>query len=305
MPNLTSESPSCIDRKNLPLTYSVLTYLIASSYHSSDLNDFLIEAATAIDNYCFYQQQLQFNEQLIQNMTACSIELKLSQEKSIHHERLAAIGEFTAKIVHEVRNPLTTIEMGLRYAQKIAQTEAERERLALALSESDRLKQLLNEILGYAKPQILQLSKLNISQFLDSLSFQIRELPEAADRHIVYVNNCPEVEIMADANKLKQVFLNLFRNAFEAIAPQETVNCSICQGGNLDWIIVQIHNGGTPIPPELLPKLATPFCSTKSSGTGLGLAISKQIVTAHGGELKIMSSSSKGTKVSIHLPIIS
>lgn len=182
-------------------------------------------AATAIENFCLYQQQLQFNEQLVQEVTTCSTDLRLSQEKLIERERLAAIGEFTAMIVHEVRNPLTTIEMGLRYAQKVLQVEAAQQRLALALSESDRLKHLLNEILCYAKPQTLECSKLHISQFLENLLLQIQELPEATDRHIIYVKGFPDVAIMADADKLKQVFLNVFRNALEAIAPQDTVSC--------------------------------------------------------------------------------
>jgi signal transduction histidine kinase len=144
-------------------------------------------AATAIENFCLYQQQLQFNEQLIQEVTTCSMDLKRSQEKLIEREQLAAIGEFTSMIVHEVRNPLTTIEMGLRYAQKVLQTDAAQQRLALALSESDRLKHLLNELLCYAKPQILQYSRLNICQFIDRVLLQIQELPEAAERHIDYV----------------------------------------------------------------------------------------------------------------------
>jgi signal transduction histidine kinase len=232
------------------------------------------------------------------------MDLKQSQEKLVERERLAAVGEFTAMIVHEVRNPLTTIEMGLRYAQKVLHSDADHQRLALALDESQRLKQLLTEILNYAKPQVLQCSKLNIGQFFDDLLLQIQDLSEAAERHITFVNDSPEVAVMADANKLKQVFLNLFRNAFEAIAPHETVNCLICDAVNSDRVCIRIHNGGKPIPPELLPQITTPFCSTKPSGSGLGLAISKRIMTAHGGDLEITSSIS-GTTVSVYLPIIS
>jgi hypothetical protein len=260
-------------------------------------------AATAIENFCLYQQQLRFNERLSQEVAACSIDLKQSQDKLVEQERLAAVGEFTAMIVHEVRNPLTTIEMGLRHAQKVLKSDADQQRLTLALDECHRLKQLLSEILNYAKPQVLHSSKLNMGQFFEDLLIQIQDLPETAERHLTYVNDCPNVAVMADVNKLKQVFLNLFRNAFEAIAPQETVSCSINQGIRANWICVRIHNGGTPIPPELLPELTTPFCSTKPSGTGLGLAISKRIITAHGGELEIISSDIE-TTVSVYLPIM-
>ena len=132
---------------------------------------------------------------------------------------------------------------------------------------------------------------------------QVQNFPEAIDRVTDYVTSSSELEVMADADKLKQVFYNLFRNALEAIAPQETVYCSISHDPDSDWVCIRIHNGGIPIPAALLPQLTTPFCSTKPSGTGLGLAISKQIVLAHGGKLDIESSSS-GTIVSVHLPIL-
>lgn len=276
-----------------------------SSQRFSELLPTSFEQATIeIENYPLYQQLPQFKEELSQEVAACTTQLNLSQEKLLERERLAAIGEFTTTIVHELRNPLTTIEMGLRYAQEVLPSNADQQRLTLALSESHRLSRLLHEILGYAKPQVLQFSKLNLSKFLDNLLVQIQDLPEAAERHVNYISGLPQVEIKADEDKLKQVFLNLLRNAFEAIAPQETVNCSIRHGINSDWICVCIQNGGIPIPPELLPQLATPFCSTKPLGTGLGLATSKRIIMAHGGELEIESSSS-GTTVNVHLPIIS
>jgi signal transduction histidine kinase len=263
---------------------------------------FAERAATAIENYQLYQQQQQFNERLSQAVTACSIDLKLSQEKLIERERLAAIGEFTAMIVHEVRNPLTTIQMGLRHAQKVLYSDADQQRLALASSEAERLNHLLNEILCYAKPQVLELKKINVSEFLNELLVQIQALPEALERYIDYEKGAPEIEVMADINKLRQVFLNLFRNALEAIPPHETVSCWLWDDGPANRLGISIHNGGTPIPPALLPQITTPFCTTKPSGTGLGLAIAQRIITAHQGEL-VITSNSTGTTVNIYLPI--
>jgi signal transduction histidine kinase len=192
----------------------------------------------------------------------------------------------------------------LRHAQKVLHSAADRQRLALSLSEFHRLNHLLHDILCYAKPQALQLSKLNINEFLNDLLKQIRDLPEAADRQVIYDRGLPEYEVIADSDKLKQVFINLFKNACEAIASHETVSCRITDDIDTNRICISIHNGGTPIPPDILPQLATPFCSTKSSGTGLGLAISKRIITSHDGELAIASSST-GTTVSVYLLIVS
>jgi signal transduction histidine kinase len=264
---------------------------------------FAERAATAIENDRLYQQQQHFNKQLSQEVTTCSIHLKQSQEKLIERERLAAIGEFTAMIVHEVRNPLTTIQMGLSYAQKVLPSDTDQQRLTLALSEAQRLNHLLSDILCYAKPQILELKKINISKFIHEFLVQVQDLPEAVERYIHYEEGSSKIEVMADTNKLKQVFLNLFRNAFEAIAPHETVSCFIHYEGGLNRVCIKIQNGGNPIPPELLPQLATPFCSTKPSGTGLGLALSKRIITAHQGDLEITSSMA-GTTVQVYLPAI-
>jgi signal transduction histidine kinase len=265
---------------------------------------FADRAATAIDNYRLYQEQQKFNERLAQEVATCTYDLRISQAALIERERLAAIGEFTAMIVHEVRNPLTTIEMGLNHAKRRMLSAPDQERLALSLDESRRLKHLLNEILLYAKPQILNLERVNITHFLSNLLIQLKEMPVATERHIELVQAAPDIEVLADADKLQQVFTNLIQNAFEAIPPNDTVRCEIMREANSEWAHIDIHNGGDPIPPEILSKLTTPFCSTKPSGTGLGLAIVKRIITEHGGEFSIASSPS-GTTVSIQLRIAS
>ena len=251
---------------------------------------FAERAAIAIDNYRLYQQQQKFNELLEREVATRTEELR------------AAIGEFAATIVHEVRNPLTTILMGLNYAKKVLPSAPARERLSLSLDESYRLERLLNEILLYAKPQVLQLSRLNVGAFLCELIRQTHEMPEAVGRHIVLINNSHEIEILADCDKLKQVFINLFRNACEAIAVEDEVRCEVVRCANPAQVCINVYNGGEPIPSDILPKLTEPFYSTKPSGTGLELAIVKRIVNAHDGELSIESIAT-GTKVSVRLPV--
>jgi signal transduction histidine kinase len=200
---------------------------------------------------------------------------------------LAAIGEFSAIIVHEIRNPLTTMLMGLKYFQKTNSTESAQERLSLALSEASRLQRLLTEILLYAKPQMLQLQELNINEFIQEILILIREMPEAVERQIEFIPASATVKILGDQDKLKQVFINIVRNACEAIAPGNVVTWIVDSQTVPEQVIISVHNGGEPIAPEVLCKLTEPFYSTKSSGTGLGLAIVKRIVNAHGGELSI------------------
>lgn len=265
---------------------------------------FAERAATAIDNYHLYQKQQQFNEVLEAQVIKRTEELRIAQAKLVEQERLAAIGEFSAMIVHEIRNPLTTMSMGLKFFKKTNLTEPAQERLDLALSEASRLERLLGEVLLYAKPQVLQLQELNINEFIDGILGLMRQMPEALERQIEFIPETTTVKIWGDQDKLKQVLINIARNACEAIAPGNIVRWQIDNHSIPNQVTISCHNSGELIPPEVLSKLTEPFFSTKACGTGLGLAIVKRIVNAHSGELYIQSEQLIGTRVNIKLPTI-
>ncbi|WP_315789627.1 ATP-binding protein [Fischerella sp. JS2] len=263
---------------------------------------FAERAATAIYNYHLYQQQCQFNHILEAEVEKRTAQLQAAQARLVEQERLAAIGEFAAMIVHEIRNPLTTMNMGLKYAKKNLVTEAAQERLSLALSEASRLENLLSEILLYAKPQVLQLCELDVNEFISELLMAICEMPEALSRQIEFIPALSTPHILVDKDKLKQVFINIVRNACEAVLPGDVIKWEV-DTSSQDQVCINVCNGGEPIPPEVLSKLTQPFFSTKPNGTGLGLAITKRIVNAHGGELSIHSDTTSGTTVNVQLPV--
>ncbi|BAZ66194.1 GAF sensor signal transduction histidine kinase [Fischerella sp. NIES-4106] len=264
---------------------------------------FAERAATAIDHYHLYQQQCQFNHILEVEVEKRTAELRAAQAKLVEQERLAAIGEFAAVIVHEIRNPLTTMIMGLKYFKKTILAEPAQERLSLALGEASRLENLLSEILLYAKPQVLHLCELDVNEFIRELLISICEMPEARSRHIEFIPVSSTVKILGDKDKLKQVFINIVRNACEAVSAGDVVKWKV-DSSSLDNVSINVWNGGEPIPPEVLCKLTQPFFSTKACGTGLGLAITKRIVNAHGGKLSIESDIATGTIVSVQLPAV-
>ncbi|KAM3098232.1 ATP-binding protein [Phormidesmis sp. 146-12] len=260
---------------------------------------FAERAATAIDNYHLYQVQIQFNERLETEVAQRTAELKAAQIKLMEQERLAAIGEFTAMIVHEIRNPLTTLTMGLKYSQKQLHHELAQERLALSLSEAHRLDRLLRELLMYAKPQTLQLEELELNHWLQTV---VGELSESQGQQINFTHTADDTKILGDRDKLKQVMVNIVRNACEASPSEDAVECKI-EILDSSRVCIQVWNQGEVIPPEVLSKLGQPFFSTKSEGTGLGLAIVNRIVKAHEGAFLIQSNGS-GTCVSVQLPIL-
>jgi PAS domain S-box-containing protein len=216
--------------------------------------------------------------------------------------RLAEIGELTAMIVHEVRNPLTTVWMGLHALAADDLSERSRLRLQLALEEAERLKRLLNEILLYAKDQRLDRQPLELNQFLADILDPLRKMPTVCDRQIQLQTTEP-CWVEGDRDKLQQVVINLMTNACEAVSPQSTITCSL--QSQADTVILQVHNGGDPIPPDLLDQLTQPFFTTKANGNGLGLAITRRILDAHHGSLHIASGAPHGTTVTVTLPRIS
>jgi signal transduction histidine kinase len=181
--------------------------------------------------------------------------------------------------------------------------ETVQERLNLSLEEAERIRNLLKEILLYAKPQALQRLEIELNAFITEILEPIRTMPSAMSRRIEFISARYPIKILGDRDKLKQVFINLVDNACQAIAEGEVVTWAIAEESS-NHVCIRIHNGGDPIPPEILPKLIKPFYTTKATGTGLGLAIVKRIVEAHDGELSIESSAETGTVVKIRLPLV-
>jgi PAS domain S-box-containing protein len=223
------------------------------------------------------------------------------QEKLKAIASLAEVGELAAMIVHEIRNPLTTVWMGLNAFKRMNLPATAQERLSLAISEAERLRHLLNEILLYAKPQTLQLEALELNNWAMELLETLRLMPAAVQRQIELIPAARPIAATIDKDKLKQVFINLISNACEATATGGVITWKI--ENKSSCVMFQVHNCGDPISPDDIPKLTKPFYTTKSSGTGLGLAIVERIVEAHRGELSIESSVDRGTTFNVILPV--
>ncbi len=262
---------------------------------------FAERAAVAIDNYELYRKQVDFNAHLELKVAKRTEELTRTQARLVESERLAAIGEFATGIAHEIRSPLSTVSMALEYLQRLDLDPNGKRRLSLAQVETQRMIKLINEILAYAKPQVLQCRPLKIRSVLEVVVELIHTKRESGHHDISLDSDDEALEVWGDPEKLRQVFINIIDNACDASPADESIRVTweILNGGEVN---VQVSNRGTPIPADIIPRLTEPFFGRKPKGTGLGLAIVKRIVDAHHGALDIRSSPAEGTVVSVALP---
>jgi PAS domain S-box-containing protein len=241
----------------------------------------------------------QLNTHLESEVKKRTTSLEAAQAELVESERLRAIGEFTAMIIHEVRNPLNVIYMALEHISNQELPESSRKRVALGEESMLRLNRLLSEILLYAKPQQLQTRTINLQSLISDCVSELENLPQAQGKKIELQLPNQAVCVIADPDKMKQVVINLLGNACDA-APEGTTIAIDMAGGEKSWF--QIHNGGDPIPAPQLEQMTKPFFTTKQNGTGLGLAIVKQIIDKHDGTLTFSSSANDGTIFRVELP---
>ena len=217
--------------------------------------------------------------------------------------RLATIGQFASGIVHEIRNPLATINLALDHFLGLADLPANaRRRADLASRETARLSRLLDDILLYAKPMQLNLGPHALADLIRDM--ENTELLENANVELAYDTLSALPALVMDPDRVRQVLLNLLSNAIEANGDDPRgVRLSGHTEDIGEMVTLEISNGGKTLEPEKLERLFEPFYTSKSSGTGLGLPIVKRIIGAHGGEVHITSSEAHGTRVTLSFPL--
>lgn len=217
-------------------------------------------------------------------------------------ERMASLGRLSAGIAHEVRNPLTGISLLLDdLHDRLLSQPADQELIRRALSEIERLEELVSGLLDFASSPLLRLEPANIGTVLRETLFLIGKPCERRGIHLVedLAEDLPSFPL--DAHKLKQAFLNLFNNALDAMPAGGRLHVA---ASRLDGEVrILIRDSGTGIPAETLPLIFEPFYTGKGSGTGLGLSITQNILADHGGRIRVTSTPGGGSEFTLFLPI--
>jgi PAS domain S-box-containing protein len=234
-------------------------------------------------------------------------ELKKLQEQLLKSEKLAALGKMAAVLAHEIKTPLTSIKMN---ADIIAETldlneedntygSVVKENFEIMTTEINRLNNLVKDVLKFSRQMELEYSDSKLKDLIDIVHNQL--LNKLEEKNITFINNTENICFRVDADKIKQVFINLIDNSIEAVNQNGVIQIDSQRDGDNNFVSIFVKDNGTGIDPEL--KVFEPFFTTKSSGTGLGLPISQKIIEQHNGAFYLLSSKKGETIFELKLPL--
>lgn len=218
-------------------------------------------------------------------------------------DRMAAVGELSAGIAHEIRNPLAAIAGSVQVLKNSQSLSPQEQRLmSIVLKESERLNKSISDFLRFVRPQEKRAVAFDVAASLSETLDLLANSPELGPNHQLRREIFPaSYQIVGDADQIRQVFWNIARNAVQAMPAGGTLNVHTMIAGDAYHII--FTDNGRGMSEADLQRLFQPFRTNFPSGTGLGMAISYRIVQEHGGRIDVTSREGEGTSIAVSLPI--
>ncbi|WP_312096422.1 ATP-binding protein [Niallia sp.] len=224
---------------------------------------------------------------------------KENQQLQIKNEKLGIAGQLAASIAHEIRNPLTAIKGFLKLAYQGAMNLSDI--YPIIDIEINRIETIASELMFLGKPAKSEIKEINIGKILLDV-YTLMQSQANLDNVVINLDtNDNNLHALCNVDQMKQVFINLVKNAIEAMDNGGTINMEASLDGK--WIVVTIKDNGKGIPNEIKNKLGEPFYTTKEKGTGLGLVICYNIIAEHKGKIDFVSEDGVGTTFTIRLPL--
>ena len=224
------------------------------------------------------------------------------EEQLLQAEKLSGMAELAATVAHELGNPLGIIFSTLQYVQTHLQDNRFHEEIGVIIDQVERMHELLRTLMDATGPAEPRFTHEQVDHaFAQVLTFIAKEAEKR--RVFIQTNFAPQLPpCLADSRQLKQVFLNLCKNALEAMPEGGALRVTIHQSVGKREVEVEVTDTGSGIPPEDLERIWKPFYSTKEGGRGLGLPLCRRVVEQHGGHIDVRSEYGQGTTFHILLP---
>jgi two-component system, NtrC family, sensor histidine kinase HydH len=265
----------------------------------------------AIVGFLVYQQahakrqEMQRTQEAAERLAESNRELRRAQASLRRSERLAALGQLTAGLAHELRNPLGTIKASAEMLSKESirgRPEVMAEMAGYILTETDRMNALIASFLDFARPLQIRAVKADLAALMNDVVRQQSELARSRQVQVISRTNKTPLEFEFDPDLMRLALGNLVQNAIQASSPHDTVELRAEQRDQ--QVMVFVTDEGQGIQKEHLESIFNPFFTTKPQGVGLGLAIVAKIVDEHHGKIDVFSEPGKGTRFEIILPVI-
>lgn len=238
----------------------------------------------------------------LEELAAANRSLQEAEATIRRSERLAALGQLSAGLAHELRNPLGTIRASAEMLKKsvAAHDEVASELAGFISSEVDRMNSLVTRFLEFARPMELRLETCELAEVIDRAIARV-ERDSGAGRAVIYKNYSPDIRpFPMDAELLERVIYNLVLNAVQASPAGGAVTVKTRPAG--EAVEISVIDRGAGIEPKHLENIFNPFFTTKPDGVGLGLSIVSKIVDQHGGTMSVESEAGRGSVFRVYLP---
>jgi len=265
---------------------------------------FAQQAGLAIHKAFMYEELKTFSQQMEERFQKATADLRSTEAQLIRSEKLAALGQLAAGIAHEIRNPLTSINILIQsLREKPFDGKHHRQDLMVVEEEIQRINEIVDQFLQFARPALPLFKRAGIATLFDETLLLLK--PQIEKQRIsVHHDFSPLPPILMDREQMKQVILNLLLNALQAMPKGGRLTMAAQVFEDNRWVQLSIQDTGVGISPENLGRLFDPFFTTKEGGLGLGLSIAHRIVDQHRGRMEVESQPGRGTLFRIWLPLV-
>ncbi|MDD3002199.1 MAG: ATP-binding protein [Candidatus Riflebacteria bacterium] len=270
------------------------------SFHNDELGSLADSFDKMADSLKEHHEKV---KEYIANIENMAIQRKMIEMQLYHADKLSSVGKLAAGIAHEIKNPLASIKtLGQLIKEELSEGDSRREYAEVIVSEVDRLNSVVVQLLKYARPEESSFKDTVLGEIMTPV---LALVSHEAERNKVELKRSYDEKIclFADAEKLKQVMINLIINAVQAMPESGgTIELEAYVSNEKGGIIINVKDNAKGMSPEALEKIFEPFFTTRQRGTGLGLAIVKKIIDLHGGIVEVQSEIGVGTCISLFLP---